>query len=110
MNNYSVLHGPGLRLPERAGPVETGPLPSLVGGTIAYYIIQLCNLPNAKPRYKASLSHFCTNHLSYFEDSTFIRVFGYEESTRTILEVRGIVILRFRRHLMMTLQNLVKRG
>ena len=36
-------------------------------------------------------------------DSTFIRVFGYEESTGTIFEVRGIVVLRFSRQLMMTL-------
>ena len=38
-------------------------------------------------------------------DSAFIKVFGYKESGSTgpICEVRGIVLLQFRRHLMMTL-------
>ena len=42
--------------------------------------------------------------LLIYTDSIFIMVFGYGESTGTIFEVRGIVVLPFRRHLMMTSQ------
>ena len=39
--------------------------------------------------------------LHIFINSTFIRVLGYGKSIGTIFEVGRIVVLRFRRHLMM---------
>ena len=51
----------------------------------------------------------CLGHTTHYtlSDSTFIRVFGYEESTGIIFEVRGTVVLRFMRQLIMTLTKFV---
>ena len=68
--------------------------------------IRLDLLPRRPKKKKASL-YLTFIHKLYF---LFIQIlyllwyFGYGESTGTIFEVRGIVVLRFRRHLMMTSQ------
>ena len=67
---------------------------------------RLATSRNLDKKREASFEFSILGHTIHYtlSDSTFIRVFGYEESTGIIFEVREIVVLRFRRQLTITSQ------